>query len=169
VEVAPDDPADVNTILRIAMFDELTDGNDDLDIYLYRCIDADDDDICETVITEDDWKSQGDETSDELITVFHPVSGDYIIDVHGYNTDGPNANFNVYAWALDSGSDAGNLALSNVPASVVAGTSATITADWAGLADGLWLGGINHNDAPDRSLSVTVIEIDNNAFPPETP
>ena len=170
VEVAPDDPANVNTILRVAMFDELTDGDDDLDIYLWRCIDVDDDDVCEDVIAEDDWKSQHDESSDELITVFHPESGDYFIDVHGFNTEGTDgANFNVYVWALDSGSDAGNLALSNVPASAVAGTSAMIDVDWAGLADGLWLGGISHNDAPDRSLDVTVIEIDNNAFPSPGP
>ena len=44
-----------------------------------------------------------------------------------------------------------------------------IDVDWAGLADGLWLGGISHNDAPDRSLDVTVIEIDNNAFPSPGP
>jgi hypothetical protein len=44
-----------------------------------------------------------------------------------------------------------------------------IAADWAGLADGLWLGGISHNNSPDRSLDVTVIEIDNNTFPPPAP
>lgn len=169
VEVSPDSPTDVNTILRIAMFDELTDGNDDLDLYLFRCIDIDADHVCESVYTEDDWKSQRDESSNELITVFYPEPGDYIIDVHGYNTDGASANFNVYVWALDSGSDAGNLSLSDVPAGAEAGTSAMITVDWAGLAEGLWLGGISHNDSTDRSLDVTVIEIANNAFPPPAP
>jgi hypothetical protein len=86
--------------------------------------------------------------------------------VHGYDTEGESAAFSVYAWALDSNSNAGNLVLSNAPTDAAAGVDSVISVSWPGLGEGLWLGGVSHN-SDGTSLGITVIEIDNNAFPPE--
>jgi subtilisin family serine protease len=154
---------DQDRLLRISLFDELTDGNDDLDLYLYYCIDENADTFCEDI--EFLGSSQRDGSSDEELDVLGPPPGVYIIDVHGYDTENAAAKFCLYSWALGSNDVAGNLSLANVPGAASAGTNAIIGASWAGLDDGLWLGGVSHQQDQFTALGLTVIDVDVNGLP----
>jgi subtilisin family serine protease len=162
-------PEEDDLYLRVSLFDELTDGNDDLDIYLWYCTELLSDGTCDesSVVLED--FSQNDQTSDEELNVPYPSPGVYIIDVHGYNTDftvgGAGARFRLYAWSFGTANDAGNLLVSGSSGTATLGTTTNLTADWGGLGEGLWLGGIKHSDDGFSDLDATLVEVDNNAFP----
>ena len=140
---------------RFALFDSLTDGNDDLDMYVYFCADN----INCVKIGE-----SGEPTSQEEFNVLYPAEGRYAILIHGFETDqvagGPGANYQLLAWSFGLVDDQGNMT-ANGPAFVNAGTSETITVDWTGLlADTIYLGGISHN-TPQGISAITVIRIGN--------
>lgn len=155
---------------RAALSDALTDGNDDLDLYLYYCLDIDDNGECEQVREID--ISQNDGTSDEQVEDINARVGEYIVDVHGFATDaevgGPGADFCVLTWSFAPAQDAGNLAIAGSPPGAAPGTTANLTATWAGLDDNLWLGGIQHRQ-DDQLLGYTLLEVDVNALPPAPP
>jgi subtilisin family serine protease len=180
-------PATDNRYLRLATFDEYTDGNDDLDLYLYFCDDLDNDMDCEPIndtsnkvelkpigegLSNSPGQSQNIGSSAEIIEVDNPPAGTYILDVHGYSTDdisgGEGAEFSAFAWSFGdlSPEDAdAPLDVPDAPDDVVRGTEATITANWSGLATGLWFGGISHHDVDGVITgALTVIEIDNAFF-----
>jgi len=141
--------------LRFALFDALTDGNDDLDMYVYFCADN----INCVKIGE-----SGGPTSQEEFNVLFPTSGRYAVLIHGFQTDqvagGPGANYQLLIWAFGLVDDQGNMTASG-PALVNAGTSETITVDWTGLLpDTIYLGGISHN-TPQGISAITVIRIGN--------
>ena len=140
---------------RFALFDSLTDGNDDLDMYVYFCADN----INCVKIGE-----SGEPTSQEEFNVLSPAEGRYAVLVHGFETDqvagGPGANYQLLAWSFGLVDDQGNMTASG-PAFVNAGTSETISVDWAGLLpDTIYLGGISHN-TPQGISAITVIRIGN--------
>lgn len=162
---------------RAALYDELTDGNDDLDLYVYYCEDQNRDDVCEAVAEV--GSSQRDGSSLELVDdVQVRPRGVYIIDVHAFETDrtvnGSAAQFCLYTWGFDRRSST-NFALSGAPPGAVAGTTATLGAAWTGLDDGLWLGGVLHESLEDNppnarvALGSTLLEVDVNALPVQTP
>jgi len=154
-----------NELLRVALFsaDAMTDGDADLDLYLYYC--GVSSGPC-VIFDQEPYASATAETTDELIDVPKPLTGTWLIDVHGYSTaDGNPADFRLYAWAFGSDIAADNLTLSNIPASAEPGGTTDITAGWNNLAEGLWLGGITHYGDNGTPLATTVIEVDNNAFP----
>lgn len=140
---------------RFALFDSLTDGNDDLDMYVYFCADN----INCVKIGE-----SGEPTSQEEFNVLYPAEGRYAILIHGFETDqvagGPGANYQLLAWSFGLVDDQGNMT-ANGPAFVNAGTSETITVDWTGLlSDTIYLGGVSHN-TPQGISAITVIRIGN--------
>ena len=140
---------------RFALFDSLTDGNDDLDMYVYFCADN----INCVKIGE-----SGEPTSQEEFNVLYPAEGRYAILIHGFETDqvagGPGANYQLLAWSFGLVDDQGNMT-ANGPAFVNAGTSETITVDWTGLLpDTIYLGGVSHN-TPQGISAITVIRIGN--------
>jgi subtilisin family serine protease len=141
--------------LRFALFDELTDGNDDLDLYIYYCPDG----VNCTKLGE-----SGGPTSREEVNVFLPGAGTYAMFVHGFETDnvagGPGAFYTGLAWSFGLNEDLGNMTATG-PAFVNSGTTADVTINWTGLApDTIYLGGISHN-TPDGLASLTVINIGN--------
>jgi hypothetical protein len=87
-------------------------------------------------------------SSDEQVDLPFPVAGRYVVDIHGYETDevngGPGANTSLYVWAFGDNDNQGNLLIGEAPVSVSAGSTATLTADWNGLAPALYLGGVSH-------------------------
>lgn len=118
--------------LRIALFDEETDGNDDLDLYLY---DPDGNLVA----------LSGSATSAEQVDVRNPAAGDWKLIVHGWQTDGPDAQYTLFTWVLGD-ADAGNLTAS-APTSAVAGETATVHIEWTGLAaDTRYLGSVGYSD-----------------------
>ena len=149
------DVPDSQAYLRFALFDALTDGDDDLDMYVYFCADNVD---C-VLIGE-----SGNPTSDEEFNVLLPTAGRYAILIHGFETDevagGPGANYSLLAWSFGLLDDQGNMSASG-PAFVNAGTTETVTVNWGGLSpDTIYLGGISHN-TPQGLSAITVIRIGN--------
>lgn len=134
-------------LLRVALFDAATDGNDDLDLYLYHCPGY-------GTCTEESDPSAGD-GSDETIDVLDPAPGEYYVDVHGYATDGPNAVFDLFMWTL--GASEGNATLS-APASATAGGSASLGLTWQNLPAGRNLGLVTHASGT-GDLAYTVVEL----------
>ncbi|HNP63282.1 MAG TPA: S8 family serine peptidase [Woeseiaceae bacterium] len=142
--------------LRFSMFDALTDGNDDLDMYVYYC--GADGSACSRI------GESGEPTSQEQFNLFRPTPGYYAVYVHGFETDevagGPGANYSLLAWWFGENDDAGNMT-ANGPAFVAAGTTADVTVDWVGLlSNNIYLGGISHI-TPLGLVELTIITIGN--------
>jgi hypothetical protein len=92
--------------------------------------------------------SSGSFTSAEQVDIPDPAAGLYTVAVHGYETDGPAANYKLFTWAL-GGAAEGNLTASGpVPAT---GPSGTVTVTWSGLEAGLrYLGAVSYSYGPDE-------------------
>jgi subtilisin family serine protease len=149
-----DVPAD-QAYLRFALYDELTDGDDDLDMYVYYCPDS----VNCTKIGE-----SGEPTSREQFNVLLPGGGRYAVFIHGFETDnvagGAGARYTLLGWAFGLVDDQGNMTASG-PGFVNAGTTGAVNVSWSGLgADTIYLGGISHN-TPQGLVALTVITIQN--------
>ena len=141
--------------LRFALFDSLTDGNDDLDMYVYFCADNVD---CVKI------GESGEPTSQEEFNQLLPAAGRYAVLVHGFETDqvagGRGAFYRMLAWSFGLNDDKGNMTASG-PAFVNAGTTENVTVTWSSLqADTIYLGGISHI-TPAGLAAITVIRIGN--------
>jgi subtilisin family serine protease len=139
-------------LLRVALFDEFTDGQDDLDIFLFYCPNNQ----CTQIA-----KSDG-VTSDEEINVFQPQPGPYLVLVHGFETDevagGPGANYSLFTWGLGANDDAGNLTVA-APTTVANGDRADFGLSWSGLAPASrFLGAVSHT-TPMGLYGLTVVNI----------
>jgi subtilisin family serine protease len=150
--VVPDDEA----FIRFALFDELTDGNDDLDMYLYYCPV----DLTNCFAAGE----SGGETSREEIDIFLPGGGIYVMFVHGFETDnvvgGQGAEYTALAWSFGLNENLGNMTATG-PAFVTAGSTEDVTVNWTGLSPNtIYLGGISHN-TPEGLVSLTLINIAN--------
>jgi len=155
--------ADDDLFFRVSLFDELTAGNDDLDLYVWYCLDV----LCENV--EFVGAGQHEDTSDEGVDVYRPEPGTYIVDVHGFNVESIETQFCVLAWGLGRNDTGGNLTLSNTPGSATQGSTPAIIAGWNNLADGLWLGGVLHRQDAANELGLTLIDVDVNGLPVQNP
>jgi subtilisin family serine protease len=141
--------------LRFALFDTLTDGDDDLDLYIYHCADNIN---CVRV------GESGEPTSNEEVNFTNPVPGRYAALVHGFATDnisgGPGANYQLLTWAFGLIDDQGNMTATG-PSFVNAGSTDDVTVNWSGVpANTIYLGGISHN-TPSGLSALTVIRIGN--------
>jgi len=137
-------PAD-SAYARFSLFDAYTDGNDDLDLYVYYPNGA-------------YAGGSGSGTSAEQVDVAFPMAGDYYVFVHGWGTDGPDANYTLFSWAVPATPGSTNMMLT-APTAATLGATETITVDWAGLdPDTKYLGAVSHSDASDL-LGLTLIGI----------
>jgi subtilisin family serine protease len=133
------------TYLRVALFDDFTDGNDDLDLYVLGPTGA--------LVG-----ASGGPTSAEQVNLVNPAAGTYKVYVHGWQTDGPDANFTLFSWLIGTAA-AGNMFVS-APAAAVSGETGTVGLTFAGLAPGtrylgsVAYGGISGLPAP------TIVRID---------
>jgi microcystin-dependent protein len=91
------------TNARFSLFDAFTDGEDDLDLCVFR--------------GTTNVGSSGTGTSAEQVNLVNPVADAYKVVVQGWGTDGPDAEYTLFSWLLGS-TAAGNM-------SVTAPTSAT--------------------------------------------
>ena len=149
-----DVPAD-EAYLRFALFDTLTDGQDDLDLYIYFCADNVN---CVRV------GESGEPDSNEEVNFLLPAGGRYAAAIHGFETDnlagGRGTNYSLLAWSFGLNDDQGNMTATG-PAFVNPGTTETITITWSGLlTNTIYLGGISHN-TPQGLAGLTVIRIGN--------
>jgi|GEM_PF-281383 len=128
-------------LLRVQLFNEFTAGDDDLDLYLYKCTDGQN---CAVPVLE---ATSGGDTSNEVIDIYNPAAGYWIVDVHAFSTGSPlGTEFRLHTWTLGSDNDVGNLQLENTPAAVSFGDSADLELSWSSLTPDLYLGGISHSD-----------------------
>jgi hypothetical protein len=142
-------PADT-TLLRASMFDEETDGADDIDLYLYR-VNAD---SSLTLVA-----LSGSSTSAEQVQLTNPTAATYRLFVHGWQTDGPDANYTLHAWTLGT-ADEGNMTVTG-PSTATVGGTANINLSWTGLAAGQkYLGSILYSDGA-ATVGTTIVRIDN--------
>jgi subtilisin family serine protease len=137
------------SLFRISMFDEETDGEDDIDLYLYR-INAD---SSLTLVG-----TSGSGTSAEQIQLANPTAATYRLFVHGWETDGPDANYSLHSWTLGT-ADAGNMTVTG-PSTATIGGSGTVNLSWAGLDAGKrYLGQIRYNQDA-TTHATTIVRVD---------
>jgi subtilisin family serine protease len=132
---------------RFSLFDDFTDGNDDLDLYVFG--------------PDPDFPfagGSGSPTSAEQVDLSEPAAGTYIVVVHGWQTDGPDANYTLFSWVLPD-EDAGNMTVTD-PGDATLGATETLTLEWTGLeADQKYFGAIRHTN-PTTSDPLTLVRID---------
>lgn len=134
------------TYFRASLFDEFTDGADDLDLYVYRGT---------TLVG-----SSGSGTSAEEVNLINPPAGTYTVWVHGWGTDGPDAVYTLFTWVLGT-ADAGNMSVS-APAAAVLGATGTIALTFSSLSSATkYLGSIAYyNGATPLLVNPTIVRID---------
>lgn len=148
VEIPPD-----QLFARFALFDEYTDGNDDLDLYLFYCPD----DLCTQI------GQSGSFTSAEEINLVSPAAGLYAVLVHGFETDelagGAGARYTLFGWSIGADDVVGNLSVT-YPVTVSDGDRVDLAIDW-GILDPAtrYLGAISHN-TPNGLYALTLLTID---------
>jgi subtilisin family serine protease len=146
-----------SALLRINMFDAETDGDDDIDLYLYR-IDPDGSDPNEDpdlVLVG----LSGSGTSAEQIQITPAAAGaTYRLFVHGWETDGPDANYSLHSWALGT-TDAGNMTVTGPSTATIGGTG-TVNLSWTGLEAGKrYLGQVRYNEGA-TTHAATIVRVD---------
>jgi subtilisin family serine protease len=137
------------TLARFRLFDEFTDGEDDLDIYLYRVGDG-------GSLTLVGQSAGG--TAAELIDVPTPAAGTYKLYVHGWQTDGTNAVYTLFDWLVPS-TAAGNMNVSSSTSSATVGGTANVTVSWNGLTAGTkYLGRVSYRDGSGE-IGSTIVSV----------
>jgi hypothetical protein len=131
-------------LLRIALFDDYTDGADDIDLYVF------DENF-------DQVGGSGSGTSAEQVDIVNPTSPVYYVVVHGWQTDGPDANYTLFSWS--PAGDAGNTTVT-APAAAVLGDTGTVIAAWSDLDSEKYLGVISHQNSSGE-IGQTVINVQN--------
>jgi subtilisin family serine protease len=116
---------------RFSLFDAYTDGADDLDLYVYY-----------------PWGGfaggSGSPTSAEQVDVAFPPAGDYYVFVHGWQTDGADANYTLFNWSPTG--DEGNMTIT-APTTATLGGSGSVSVSFSGLTGGtMYLGAVGHGD-----------------------
>jgi len=140
-------PADTE-YARFSLFDDYTDGDDDLDIYIYGPDTAGFPYV----------GGSGSGTSAEEVNIVAPAPGTYIAVVHGWQTDGPDSNYTLFGWAF--GPDAGNMIIT-APAAATLGATESITVDWTGLGEGTkYLGAVSHDYSSGSRLTLLRVDTD---------
>ncbi len=133
------------TYARFSLFDNYVDGDsDDLDLYVYK-----------------DGKlvgASGGGTSAEEVNLLKPDEGEYIVWVHGWQTDGPEANFTQFTWLVPS-TDAGNVTVT-APAAAVLGDSGIVNLTFSNLTSpAKYLGVLVHSDGT-SAIGQTVVNVE---------
>jgi len=135
---------------RIAMPPESTEPNTDIDIFVFDPTNA-------LVATS---TAGG---TDELVDIFAPMDGTWSVYVHGWQTDGPDSDYNMWTWAVPNATG-GTLVVDSAPASATIGTVAPVTVSWSGLTSsgiGDWyLGAVSHT-GPSGLMKLTLVNVDN--------
>jgi len=136
------------TYARFSLFDDFTDGVDDIDLYIFRAGGS--------IFVG----GSGSGTSAEEVNVVDPVADTYLVVVHGWQTEGPDANYTLFSWALGS-TDAGNMIVT-APAAAVLGGDGTIDLAFIGLAPATkYLGSVAYSDGVTPLATLpTIVRVD---------
>ncbi|MEZ5499783.1 MAG: S8 family serine peptidase [Steroidobacteraceae bacterium] len=143
-------------LVRFALYDEYTSGQNDLDLDVLYCPGG----TCISRIA-----TSGGPTSREQVDAVFPQPGLYGIFIDGFATEGGNpADFALFVNGFGIVDDAGNMTASG-PASAVVGGTGTVGVTWSGLATGAgakYLGAVSHSDA-NGIIGLTIVSVDNDA------
>ena len=133
-------------LTRFSLFDEYTDGADDLDLNVYS----------------PGWSvvgGSGSGTSAENVDLLFPAPGVYHVAVHAWQSDGPDTEYTLFGWSFSATPGSTNMTVT-APSTAVIGDSATIGVDWAGLDVGTkYLGAVSYSDAS-GIVGITLVGID---------
>jgi subtilisin family serine protease len=141
-----------------SLFDAYTDGNHDLDVYLFYCPE----DECTLV------DSSLGATATERVSVNFPkndpaIEDPYVVIVHGFATQrSRTAQFVQFDWSV--GPALGNMTVSG-PSTAVRGQSGTVNVNWNGLATGpgaKQVGAVSHTGGGGVQ-GLTILNIANDA------
>jgi subtilisin family serine protease len=148
-----------NVYAQWSLFDAYTDGNHDLDVYLFYCP--------ELECTQVDVSLGA--TSEERVSVNFPlndpaIDDPYALIVHGFATERRRtAQFVLFDWTDPGvGADRGNMTVSG-PSTAVISQSGTVNVNWAGLATGAGakqVGAVSHSDGSSIQ-GLTIVNIAN--------
>jgi hypothetical protein len=142
-------------LARFSLFDEYTDGNDDLDLYVFSGAGA-------------FVGGSGSATPAEQVDLLLPAGGTYQVFVHGWQTDGPDANYTLFDWSVSATpatpADAYPLMIDSAPTEATLGESATIDVSWDVSEDPMaegrkYLGAVSHSDGSGL-IDLTIVAID---------
>lgn len=98
--------------------------------------------------------------TNELIDIANPADGIWSVYVHGWQTAGPSAAYDLYTWAI-SLTPGGNLVIDSAPTSATIGATETIDVSWTGATAGQWhLGAVSHTGDVGL-MGLTLINVDN--------
>jgi hypothetical protein len=144
------------TYARFSLFDAEVDGaTDDLDLYVYRR----NADGTKTLVGV-----SGGGTAEEEVNLTNPAAATYSAYVHGWGTDGPDANYNLFGWILGS-TAAGNATVTPSSGTATTGTTQNLTFAWTGLTAGTkYLGRIAFSGVsggnPVAGMPLTTVRVD---------
>ena len=135
---------------RFSLFDEFTDGIDDLDLYVYRVGTA-------GALTFVGVSGTG--TSAEEVNFTNPTAATYKVFVHGFAAEGGSANYTFFSWVLGTAS-AGNMTVTE-PATAAIGATGTVNLAFSGLtANTRYLGSVVYTDGT-NNLGTTIVRVNN--------
>jgi subtilisin family serine protease len=133
-----------------------TEAGSDLDVYLYRDPNADNDWSDAVLVAQ---SADGD--SEEIVQLVHPTAGTYRLVVHGWGTPDGASSFTLHRWTVGGSADLGSLeahAGSGDPATVAIGDTVAITLNWSGLTTGTqYRGVVDYDDGTNRLASTVVL------------
>ena len=132
------------TYARFSLFNEFTDGNDDIDLYVYNGATR--------------VGASGGGTAAEEVNLLNPAAATYTVWVHGFATDGPDAHFTLFNWVLGSAA-AGNMTVT-APATATLGTSGAVSLAFSGLTPGTkYLGSVAYSGSTGLP-NPTIVRVD---------
>ena len=133
------------THARFSLFDEFTDGEDDIDLCVFRGT---------TLVG-----SSGSGTSAEQVNLVNPLAAEYTVVVQGWGTDGPDAQFTLFHWLIP-GTAAGNMTLT-APASATLGATGAINLTFSGLSPATkYLGSVAYTGSVSGMPNPTIVRVD---------
>ena len=98
--------------------------------------------------------------TDEAIDIVLPVDGTWSLYVHGWQTAGPSADYDLYNWIV-SATPGGSLTVDSAPTSATIGSVEAVDISWTGATADQWhLGAISHTGDVGL-LGLTLVEVDN--------
>lgn len=99
--------------------------------------------------------------TDEQIDIKQPIDGTWSVYVHGWQTVGASADYQMYSWVL-SNAPGGNLVIDAAPTAITLGEQHTIDVSWSGAVLGQWhLGAVLHHGDSGELLGLTLVDVDN--------
>jgi len=99
-------------------------------------------------------------STNELVNISAPMDGTWSVYVHGWQTAGPSAAYDMYSWVI-SATPGGNMTVDSAPASATIGTVGSVDVSWTGATAGQWhLGAVSHT-GDSGLIGLTLVNVDN--------